>query len=93
MSTRHFLDPINPSRGELPSDADPIQTGTVVMGSGDVHHIPAPGSLAEQVIGSRIPLTTARTSGAAATRDAQAYDSFGAAPEGPRESTHIGIEQ
>jgi hypothetical protein len=34
-------------------------------------HIPAPGSLADSLVGS-MPLTRARTSGTAATRDVQA---------------------
>lgn len=80
-----FLRPVNADAAELMSDAAEPQTGTVIMGNGDVHHIPAPGSLADQVIGNRIPITSARSSGTAATRDAQAYGSFGAAHEGPKE--------
>ncbi len=84
--SRQFLQPLNPSRAELLSDASPATTGTVTMGDGSVQHIPAPGSLADQ-LGIRTPLTRARTSGTAATRDAEAYDSFGAAHEGPKELT------
>lgn len=82
MARHPFLDPVNPSRGELLSDADPQTNGIVEMADGSLLHFPS---------GNRrpIPLTTARTSGTAATRDAQAYDSYGAAPEGPKELTRV----
>lgn len=84
-----FLQPVDPDFGEVMSDARPATTGTVVMGDQSVQHIPAPGSIADQLNVGPIPLTTAQSSGTAATRDAQAYGSYGAAPEGPHELTEV----
>lgn len=69
--------------------ASPRETGVVEMGDGSLQHVPAPGSLADQLGLDHVPLTTARTSGSAATRDQQAYGSFGAAPEGPKELRRV----
>jgi hypothetical protein len=84
-----WLQPVNPDQGEMRSDADLATTGVVEMGSGQMMHIPAPGSLASQMNLGPMPLTTATTSGTAATRDAQAYNSYGAAPEGPHKLTEV----
>lgn len=71
------------------SDANPRETGVVELADGSMQHVPAPGSLVDQLGLDHVPLTTARTSGSAATRDAQAYGSFGAAQEGPHELTQV----
>jgi hypothetical protein len=65
------------------------QTGVIAMGDGTMMHVPAPGSLIDQLGLDHVPLTTARSSGSAATRDQQAYGSYGAAPEGPKELTRV----
>jgi hypothetical protein len=89
--THPWLADVEESRSTRPSDADPRSTGVVELGSGALHLVPAPGSLAESVVGDHIPLTTARSSGTAATRNAQAYGEFGAAHEGPHEVTKVRI--
>ena len=81
------------SVGEAMSDADPVQQQVVALGNGVLAHYPPAGSMADQLGLPRVPLTTATSSGTAATRDAQAYGSFGAAPEGPAEQTHVGVPQ
>lgn len=88
MSGHPFLQPLDPSRGELLSDADPRETGVVELGDDSMVHVPATGSLAD-VLMSHVPLTTAKTSSSLATRDQQAYGSFGAAQEGPKELTRV----
>jgi hypothetical protein len=85
-SVRHYLDPVNPTIAEQLSDADPPTTGVVTMADGKPYLVPPPGSIAEY-FAQRAKPTKARSEGTAATRDAQAYDSFGAAPEGPKELT------
>jgi hypothetical protein len=91
MTAHPWLEDIQQDRGELLSDSDPRQHGVVELGDGSVHHVPAAGSLAEQLGLRHIQLTTARSSGSLATRNAQAYGSYGAAPEGPRERTKVRI--
>jgi hypothetical protein len=71
------------------SDASPRETGVVELADGSLQHVPAPGSLPDQLGLDHQALTTARTSGSAATRDAQAYNSYGAAHEGPKELTRV----
>ena len=88
MSGHPFLQPVDPAIGEVMSDSDPRETGVVEFGDGSLQHIPAPGSVAD-VLMSRVPLTTAKTSGTAATRDAQAWNSYGAAAEGPKELRRV----
>jgi hypothetical protein len=83
-----WLADVGQSRGELLSDRDPRSTGVVAMGDGSMVHVPPVGSVPEQ-LGLARHLTTARSSGTAATRDAQAYGSFGAAHEGPHELTKV----
>ncbi len=83
-----FLDPVNPDRGErmaadLGGAADPPKQGIVLMGNGDMVHVPPPGSIPHQL------MTQTRTEGTAATRDAQAYNSYGAANEGPHERAEL----
>jgi hypothetical protein len=89
MAAPHpFLKPVDASWAELASDAEPRTHGTVIMADGKVRYVPPPGSLAEQVM-AHVRLTKARSSGTADTRDAQAFASYGRAPEGPNELTKV----
>jgi hypothetical protein len=74
----HFLDPVDPDRGErvaadLGGAADPARQGVVLMGNGDLVHIPPEGSIPHQ-------LSQARSSANAATRDVQAAHEAGRRP-------------
>jgi hypothetical protein len=86
--THPWLEDINQT---VRSDSDPRETGVVELADGSMQHVPAPGSLVDQLGLDHQALTTARTSGTAATRDAQAYNSYGAAHEGPHELTKVRI--
>jgi hypothetical protein len=74
------------------SDANPADQGVYTMGDGSLHAYPPAGSVSQQLGISHVPLTHATSEGTAATRNAQAYGSYGAAPEGPVEVTRVSGE-
>jgi hypothetical protein len=85
MSTR------NPPRSwaEDRSDADHPTTGVLQAPDGSMHHVVAEGSVADQLGFDVVPLTRARNSANAATRNQAAYGSYGAAKEGPHERAKV----
>jgi hypothetical protein len=90
MSKQHpWLKPVDSDWTQKASDAQPRTTGVVEMADGSLQHVPAPGSLVHQMGMDHMLLTTARSSGTAATRDAAAYGSYSAAREGPHERTKL----
>jgi hypothetical protein len=65
--------------GEAVSDALPAAQQLVEMESGELHHYVPPGSLHDQLGVAHVPITSARSSGSAATHDQQNWGSRGAA--------------
>lgn len=78
MSTRHFLDPVRPTRGELLSDADPATSGIIEMADGSLRHYVVPGSLHDQLGNEQVPLSSAHSEGSAASADQRNWGSRGA---------------
>ena len=68
-------------QAEALSDADPQRAGIVEMGDRSLQRYLAPGSLHEQLGTSRVPLTTARSEGSAATSDQRNWGSYGGSNE------------
>jgi hypothetical protein len=66
---------------ETLSDAKAVEQEIATMGDGSLHHYCPPGSLHVQLGSSRVPLTTARSEGTAATHDQQNWGSRGAGNE------------
>lgn len=67
--------------GEALSDAQPAEHQIVEMGDGSLQHYVAPGTLNDQLGSSRVPLTTARSEGTAASADARNWNSRGSENE------------
>jgi len=61
-----FLDPVDASWAQKVSDVDPPLQGVIALGSGDLVHVPPPGSIPHQL------LSRGRTEGTEATRAVQA---------------------
>jgi hypothetical protein len=77
---------------EAMSDSPPAEHEVAELGNGSLA-LYAPGSIPDQLGMRAIPLSHATSSGTAATRNAAAYGSFGAAPEGQHEQAHVGVPQ